>query len=99
MPGRPGRQSPGLRLAGHLHELAGLEGWAVNSCRCSAPWTSCSGRGVDQILPHPGDASLPEACVTGARTYVELAQAANGTESPSDGETGLSTVDLLEPPR
>ncbi|MFE6847544.1 CapA family protein [Streptomyces sp. NPDC057686] len=37
------------------------------------------GRGVDQILPHPGDASLPEAYVTDARTYVELAQAANGT--------------------
>ncbi|MER7467837.1 CapA family protein [Streptomyces sp. NPDC097981] len=37
------------------------------------------GRGVDQILPHPGEPSLPEAYVTDARTYVELAEAANGT--------------------
>lgn len=37
------------------------------------------GRGVDQILPHPGDPALPEAYVTDARTYVELAEAANGT--------------------
>ncbi|WP_405676755.1 CapA family protein [Streptomyces sp. NBC_00868] len=37
------------------------------------------GRGVDQILPHPGDPALPEAYVTDARTYVELAEAVNGT--------------------
>ncbi|MFG2981118.1 CapA family protein [Streptomyces sp. NPDC048258] len=37
------------------------------------------GRGVDQILPHPGDPALPEAYVTDARTYVELAETANGT--------------------
>ncbi|MGW7438415.1 CapA family protein [Streptomyces sp. NPDC054849] len=37
------------------------------------------GRGVDQILPHPGDPRLPEAYVTDARTYVELAEAVNGT--------------------
>ncbi|MFG2875590.1 CapA family protein [Streptomyces sp. NPDC048337] len=37
------------------------------------------GRGVDQILPHPGDPALPEAYVSDARTYVELAEAANGT--------------------
>ncbi|MET9886475.1 CapA family protein [Streptomyces sp. NPDC006430] len=37
------------------------------------------GRGVDQILPHPGDPTLPEAYVTDARTYVELAETANGT--------------------
>lgn len=36
------------------------------------------GRGVDQILPHPGDPGLAEAYVTDARTYVELAEAANG---------------------
>jgi poly-gamma-glutamate capsule biosynthesis protein CapA/YwtB (metallophosphatase superfamily) len=36
------------------------------------------GRGVDQILPHPGDPTLHEAHVRDARIYVELAEAANG---------------------
>lgn len=36
------------------------------------------GRGVDQILPGPGDPELRESYVRDARTYVELAEAANG---------------------
>ncbi|MFB6614445.1 CapA family protein [Streptomyces sp. NPDC085524] len=36
------------------------------------------GRGVDQILPHPGDPALAEAYIHDARSYVELAEAANG---------------------
>ncbi|MEV7521465.1 CapA family protein [Streptomyces sp. NPDC091371] len=36
------------------------------------------GRGVDQILPHPGDPALAEAYLRDARSYVELAEAANG---------------------
>jgi poly-gamma-glutamate capsule biosynthesis protein CapA/YwtB (metallophosphatase superfamily) len=36
------------------------------------------GRGVDQILPHPGDPSLRESYVTDARSYVALAEAVNG---------------------
>ncbi|MFG2122328.1 CapA family protein [Streptomyces sp. NPDC048710] len=36
------------------------------------------GRGVDQILPHPGDPALREAYVHDARDYVALAEAANG---------------------
>jgi poly-gamma-glutamate capsule biosynthesis protein CapA/YwtB (metallophosphatase superfamily) len=36
------------------------------------------GRGVDQILPHPGDPQLRERWVDDARRYVELAEAANG---------------------
>lgn len=36
------------------------------------------GRGVDQILPHPGDPELREDYVRDARTYVELAEAVNG---------------------
>ncbi|MFH8369372.1 CapA family protein [Streptomyces sp. NPDC018031] len=36
------------------------------------------GRGVDQILPHPGDPALREAYIRDARGYVELAEAANG---------------------
>jgi poly-gamma-glutamate capsule biosynthesis protein CapA/YwtB (metallophosphatase superfamily) len=37
-----------------------------------------TGRGVDQILPHRGDPRLWERYVRDARTYVELAEAANG---------------------
>lgn len=36
------------------------------------------GRGVDQILPHPGDPTLHEGHVRDARIYVELAEAVNG---------------------
>jgi poly-gamma-glutamate capsule biosynthesis protein CapA/YwtB (metallophosphatase superfamily) len=36
------------------------------------------GRGVDQILPHPGDPTLREQHVRDARQYVELAQLRNG---------------------
>ena len=36
------------------------------------------GRGVDQILPHPGDPELREACADDARTYVRLAERASG---------------------
>ena len=37
------------------------------------------GRGVDQILPHPGNPTLYERQVADARTYVELAIRANGS--------------------
>lgn len=37
-----------------------------------------TGRGVDQVLPHPGDPSLYEPWVTSAETYVELAERATG---------------------
>ncbi|MBT2396688.1 CapA family protein [Streptomyces sp. ISL-100] len=36
------------------------------------------GRGVDQILPHPGDPELREGYIRDARDYVSLAEAANG---------------------
>jgi poly-gamma-glutamate capsule biosynthesis protein CapA/YwtB (metallophosphatase superfamily) len=36
------------------------------------------GRGVDQILPHPGDPQLYEGYVTSAVEYVEIAEARNG---------------------
>ncbi|KOV67553.1 CapA family protein [Streptomyces sp. MMG1121] len=36
------------------------------------------GRGVDQILPHPGNPELREGYVTDARSYVELAEAVSG---------------------
>jgi poly-gamma-glutamate capsule biosynthesis protein CapA/YwtB (metallophosphatase superfamily) len=37
------------------------------------------GRGVDQILPHPGDPTLRERSVQDARTYVALAADVNGS--------------------
>ena len=37
-----------------------------------------TGRGIDQILPHPGDPRLQESFVTRATQYLELAEAAHG---------------------
>lgn len=37
-----------------------------------------TGRGVDQILPHPSPPDLHEPCVTDARDYVRLAEEASG---------------------
>jgi poly-gamma-glutamate capsule biosynthesis protein CapA/YwtB (metallophosphatase superfamily) len=36
------------------------------------------GRGIDQILPHPGDPHLRELSVSSAKTYVQLAEGVNG---------------------
>lgn len=36
------------------------------------------GRGVDQILPHPGDPTLAERAIGDARAYVELAERTGG---------------------
>src|SRR5262245_51536759 len=37
-----------------------------------------TGRGIDQVLPHPGNPVLYEACARHARQYVQLAETANG---------------------
>jgi poly-gamma-glutamate synthesis protein (capsule biosynthesis protein) len=37
-----------------------------------------TGRGIDQVLPHPGDPRLHEAYMKDARGYVDIAEAANG---------------------
>ena len=37
-----------------------------------------TGRGIDQVLPHPNPPHLMEPCVTSALQYVELAEQANG---------------------
>lgn len=37
-----------------------------------------TGRGIDQILPHPGDPSIPETYMKSAAGYLELAERANG---------------------
>ncbi|HEY3146719.1 MAG TPA: hypothetical protein VGJ75_10225, partial [Dongiaceae bacterium] len=36
------------------------------------------GRGIDQILPHPGDPQIREPYVISAAYYVRLAEAATG---------------------
>src|SRR6266699_6622506 len=36
------------------------------------------GRGIDQILPHPGDPALHEQYVRDARGYVDLAESVHG---------------------
>ncbi len=38
-----------------------------------------TGRGIDQILPHPSEPFIPEFMVNDAREYVRLAEKANGT--------------------
>lgn len=53
-----------------------------------------TGRGVDQVLPHPGDPRLWEEYVTDARQYVELAEAVNGTV-PRPVEAGWPWGDAL----
>jgi poly-gamma-glutamate synthesis protein (capsule biosynthesis protein) len=40
-----------------------------------------TGRGVDQILPHPSSPEIFESSVTDAREYVDMAEAANGAIS------------------
>ena len=61
-----------------------------------------TGRGIDQVLAHPGDPKLYEPYVSTARTYVELAEEANGPiHSPVDfayiwGDA-LDELELVEP--
>lgn len=60
------------------------------------------GRGVDQILPHPGDPTLREALVKDARRYVELAEERNGPIPRPVGfswpwGTALQTLDEAAP--
>jgi poly-gamma-glutamate synthesis protein (capsule biosynthesis protein) len=38
-----------------------------------------TGRGIDQVLPYPGDPRLHESYVKNAGRYVALAEAANGS--------------------
>ncbi|GAA4677758.1 CapA family protein [Pseudonocardia yuanmonensis] len=52
------------------------------------------GRGIDQILPHPGSPELRERFVRDARTYVELAEAATGAV-PRQAAPGWPWGDLL----
>nr|WP_229329823.1 CapA family protein [Streptomyces sp. UNOC14_S4] len=60
------------------------------------------GRGVDQILPHPGDPALRETWVRDARDYVALAEAVNGPIPRPVGYTwpwgdALAALDAARP--
>ena len=61
-----------------------------------------TGRGIDQIFPHHGDPTLREPVVNDARTYVRLAEQANGAiPKPADfawpwGEA-LAVIDEFAP--
>ena len=48
-----------------------------------------TGRGIDQVLRHPGDPTLYESCVRDARDYVTLAEKAHG---PIPREAGNSYI-------
>ena len=52
-----------------------MGGKAVTLCFCGDVML---GRGVDQILPHPGDAELRESHIRDARAYVGMAEHVNG---------------------
>src|SRR5690606_27796751 len=61
-----------------------------------------TGRGIDQVLAHPGDPRLWEPYVDDARTYVELAEQANGrVPRPVDdtwpGGDALAVLDAAAP--
>jgi poly-gamma-glutamate capsule biosynthesis protein CapA/YwtB (metallophosphatase superfamily) len=45
-----------------------------------------TGRGIEQILPHPSNPTLHESCASDARDYVALAEEAHGTIPRSVGD-------------
>ena len=55
-----------------------------------------SGRGIDQVLPHPCDPVLHESCVESAVDYVRLAEEANGPVPRSVGPAYLWGAALKE---
>ncbi len=63
--------------------LDGMAGGLVTVFACGDVML---GRGVDQVLPHPGDPRLREDSARDARTYVRLAERANG---PIPGPAGF----------
>jgi len=57
-----------------------------------------TGRGIDQILPHPSDPAIHEAYVKDARRYVEIAEKVNGPipRSVAPGYIWGDALDKLE---
>ncbi|CAN0626172.1 putative polyglutamine synthesis accessory protein MT0602 [Burkholderia multivorans] len=61
-----------------------------------------TGRGIDQILPHPGNPALYETVCRSARDYVRLAERANGRLPPHRDDVypwgdALAVLDRMRP--
>jgi poly-gamma-glutamate synthesis protein (capsule biosynthesis protein) len=52
--------------------------WRARTVTLALAGDVMTGRGIDQVLPHPGSPTLHEAHVHDAREYVRLAERANG---------------------
>jgi poly-gamma-glutamate capsule biosynthesis protein CapA/YwtB (metallophosphatase superfamily) len=84
------KQPPGARPRGGAqreHEHEPVE--RARELRLFLCGDVMTGRGVDQVLPHPSDPVLYETWAKDARRYVELAEAAHG---PVGAPVGLSYV-------
>ncbi len=55
-----------------------MDGILANTLKLFLCGDVMTGRGIDQILPHPNNPVLYESCVTDAREYVHLAERAHG---------------------
>jgi poly-gamma-glutamate synthesis protein (capsule biosynthesis protein) len=61
-----------------------------------------TGRGIDQVLPHPGDPRIYESYMTSARGYVQLAEEAHGpiprpTDFPYIWGDALAELNRMRP--
>ena len=61
-----------------LVPIAIVKGWMERSVTLVLTGDVMFGRGIDQILPHPGDPRLYEVSIRDARDYVALAERAHG---------------------
>ena len=73
-----------LAVPGLAHTMAGMKSAAVTSPGADNSVTLflcgdvMTGRGIDQVLPHPGDPLIFEHYMKSALGYVEIAEEANG---------------------
>jgi poly-gamma-glutamate capsule biosynthesis protein CapA/YwtB (metallophosphatase superfamily) len=61
-----------------MKEGAVMDANATKSIKIFLCGDVMTGRGIDQVLPHPGDPTLYESYVRDARGYVQLAEEASG---------------------
>jgi poly-gamma-glutamate capsule biosynthesis protein CapA/YwtB (metallophosphatase superfamily) len=69
------RRHPARRRVQARHHRMSVRGDVVTLALCGDVML---GRGIDQILPHPGDPTLREPSIRDAGAYVALAEARNG---------------------
>ena len=80
---RPAKPVVGPGLTRPSTDPATLRGWGTVAAMAGVLTVLLcgdvmTGRGVDQILPHPGDPTLREGYLRDARRYVDLAEAQSG---------------------